>query len=646
LGTGLASSADRSIGAGLVRLGGIATLSGAIAFVLITALAFANGGYGAVSWGWAALVLLWVGALVVALSAEVRFGALELTSLVGLAGLLAWTLLSNLWTWSATRTVLEGERTVVYLVALCVLLVVGRRAGYRMILAGVWAATALVCTYSLVTRLFPRRFGVIDPIAGYRLSEPIGYWNSLGLFAAMGALLAVGFAARGRQTAFRALAAASLVVLLPTIYFTFSRGAWIAAGIGLAATIAIDSRRLRLLTTSILLVPATGLAVLLAYRSPALSRVHPSLSDAAAAGHRLAVWIVVLAVVNALVVIGLRAVERRAHVSALAKRAFAAALALVVVAALASAFVRFGGPVTIARHGWDAFAAPPPTVASGSLNSRLFNLSGTGRLPQWRVAIREFEQHPWLGSGAGTYELFWDHNRPFVGQIRDAHNLYIETLGELGFVGLALLVVALAPPLLAAVRARNRALVAPACGAYVAYLAHAIVDWDWELPAVTLAALACGAAVLVAARREVPGFALSPRLRLAAAVAALPLLLFVVIALVGNAATASATNAANDGNWSRAASQARSARRWAPWSATPWQLRAEAQLAGGNVPAARASFRTAVAKDPHDWTLWFGLAQVSHGAAARRALATARRLNPRSPEIAQYAAANASTLGR
>src|SRR5207248_4790686 len=133
---------------------------------------------------------------------------------------------------------------------------------------------------------------------------------------------------------------------------------------------------------------------------------------------RLAVWIAVLAVVNALVVIGLGAVERRAHVTASARRAFAAALVLVVVAALASVVVRFGGPATIARHGWHAFASPPRTATSGSLNSRLFNLSGSGRLPQWRLAFKEFEQHPWPGSGAGTYELFWGRYRPFVGQMR------------------------------------------------------------------------------------------------------------------------------------------------------------------------------------------------------------------------------------
>jgi hypothetical protein len=621
-------------------------LSAMASFVLVAALAFGNGGYGSISWGWSALAFIWVAGLALALRVDPRASALELTALAAFAGVLAWTLLSNLWTFSATRTMLEGQRTVVYVAGLAALLLVGRRASYRALLVGVWAAIVAACTYSLLTRLFPERLGLIVPIAGYRLSEAIRYWNALGVFAAMGAILALGFTARGRQGAFRAPAGASLLVLLPTIYFTFSRGAWIALGVGLAATIALDPRRLELLATLLLLVPATGLALMLAYRSRALNRIHPSLSDASAAGHRLAVWIVALAVVNAAVIIALAAVEDRVRVSRSVQRSFAAGVTLIIAAALVVGFFHFGGPESIARESWDAFATPPPRVRGG-LNERLFNLSGSGRLPAWKVAVTEVRGHPWLGSGAGTYELFWLRYRPYVGQIRDAHNLYLETLGELGLIGLTLLVLGFTPPLLAAIRARSRALVPPALGAYVAYLVHAIVDWDWELPAVTLTALACGAAILVAARGEHSTFALSMRIRVSALALALALGALVVVGLVGNTATSSASNAANAGDWRRVESKTQTARRWAPWSATPLLLHAETQLAAGRLAAARREFQQAVTKDPHDWTLWFGLAQVSDGRAARRALAQARKLNPRSPEIRRYLVTHPSpTVGR
>jgi tetratricopeptide (TPR) repeat protein len=253
------------------------------------------------------------------------------------------------------------------------------------------------------------------------------------------------------------------------------------------------------------------------------------------------------------------------------------------------------------------------------------------------VAWAQFEAHPWLGSGAGTYELAWLQRRPYVGQVRDAHNLYLETLAELGPVGLALLLAALCTPLFAALAARRQVLVPAAFGAYVAFLAHAAVDWDWEIPAVTLAAVFCAAAMLVAARDGGERTPL-PRARVAAVVIAIGLGACAFVGLLGNIKLAKANDAADAGNWNKAERNARSARSWAPWSAEPWQLLAEAQLAEGRDAAAEGTFRKAVAKDPNDWTLWFGLAQVTNGREQRRALAHARRLNPLSPEIAKYVA--------
>ena len=125
---------------------------------------------------------------------------------------------------------------------------------------------------------------------------------------------------------------------------------------------------------------------------------------------------------------------------------------------------------------------------------------------------------------------------------------------------------------------------------------HAIVDWDWELAAVTFAALGCGAAILVAARPEV-STVLSTRIRIGFLALVLPLIVLVVVGLVGNEATSSAKSAANSGNWRRVESKTQTAHRWAPWSATPLQLRAEAELAAGRLTPARREFERAVAKD-------------------------------------------------
>jgi O-antigen ligase len=87
----------------------------------------------------------------------------------------------------------------------------------------------------------------------------------------------------------------------------------------------------------------------------------------------------------------------------------------------------------------------------------------------------------------------------------DAHSLYFETLGELGLVGgllLGLFIFAVAAGTVAAARARPDDLVLPAAAAAMAAFAvHAGVDWDWELPAVTLPALLLAAAAVT---RESP----------------------------------------------------------------------------------------------------------------------------------------------
>src|SRR5205814_2689415 len=103
------------------------------------------------------------------------------------------------------------------------------------LVAGVWVAATLVCGYGALTHMYPGRFLGNDAIAGRRLAQPIGYWNSLGLLAAVGLLVAVGLVSTTRSRLLAAAAAASLVPLSLALYFTFSRG----ASIGLAAGVVV-----------------------------------------------------------------------------------------------------------------------------------------------------------------------------------------------------------------------------------------------------------------------------------------------------------------------------------------------------------------------------------------------------------------------
>jgi hypothetical protein len=118
------------------------------------------------------------------------------------------------------------------------------------------------------------------------------------------------------------------------------------------------------------------------------------------------------------------------------------------------------------------------------------------------VAWHQYLSHPLLGSGAGTYGRFWLESGRVAqwGGALDAHSLYLETLAELGPIGLCLVAAFLLYPLGRAVERRALPPVAPAAGAMTAFLVHAGLDWDWELPAVVVAGLACGAVVAFAER--------------------------------------------------------------------------------------------------------------------------------------------------
>jgi tetratricopeptide (TPR) repeat protein len=196
------------------------------------------------------------------------------------------------------------------------------------------------------------------------------------------------------------------------------------------------------------------------------------------------------------------------------------------------------------------------------------------------------------------------------------------------------------------VQARDHALVPAACGAYLAYLAHAAVDWDWEMPAVTVAALFCGLAILVAGRRDGRPRSMSQQVRVGAVVVTFALSGFALLALVGNSAVAAAEATVWD-DPDEAEAEARKAIRWAFWSSDPWRVLGQAQLAKGDASAARASLRKAIAKEPRDWNLWYQLALASdERKAAREALAEAARLNPRSVEVAQLRSALAAGRGK
>lgn len=123
----------------------------------------------------------------------------------------------------------------------------------------------------------------------------------------------------------------------------------------------------------------------------------------------------------------------------------------------------------------------------------------------WGVAAQGFAEAPVQGGGAGTYEFLWERLRPRDLPVTDAHSLPLETLAELGVVGLALLLTGLVTLLVAtgrAARGTDNILYGVVFCVGIAWVAHAAIDWDWETPVVTLPLFVLGGAVLGSRRAE------------------------------------------------------------------------------------------------------------------------------------------------
>jgi hypothetical protein len=241
-----------------------------------------------------------------------------------------------------------------------------------------------------------------------------------------------------------------------------------------------------------------------------------------------------------------------------------------------------------------------------------FALRGHERTAYWHVAVREAEAHPVAGSGAGTFADWWLRERSTAISTKEAHSLYLETLAELGPLGLALVLSAFAVAAAAAFRGGR-----PVVGAgLTAYAIGAAVDFHWELAGVTVPAVVLGAAAVSAPRAH------------RSSVQALPVLITLIAATVlayaGNERLASARAALSLGDDARAAADARSALRFAPFSSDAWGVI-------GDATHSAAAYRRGIALDRTHWSLWFKLAAVTSGEPHRLALREAARLNPLGP---------------
>jgi O-antigen ligase len=161
-----------------------------------------------------------------------------------------------------------------------------------------------------------------------------------------------------------------------------------------------------------------------------------------------------------------------------------------------------GGLLIAALEGKPEGTSPVP----GATPARLSSVD-SNRYHYWEEAGSTFAEHPLHGIGSGGFQVEWLKVYQRFDASGDAHSLYLETAAELGVVGVAFMLLLLGgvgTALLRLYRIDPGAASGLAAG-LAAWAFHAGLDWDWEMPAVTLPALLLAAAAIAwSERREAP----------------------------------------------------------------------------------------------------------------------------------------------
>ena len=115
------------------------------------------------------------------------------------------------------------------------------------------------------------------------------------------------------------------------------------------------------------------------------------------------------------------------------------------------------------------------------------DMSIQGRLNFWRAAVLIFRDHPLLGTGPGTFGAVHPrYQRDVRFYARDAHNLYVQTLAEMGIPGglaLGLLILTIARgwtrTLQESMSGESHSLVLGGGLGVLAFFIHSAMDMDW-----------------------------------------------------------------------------------------------------------------------------------------------------------------------
>lgn len=628
------------------RFDGDALAAWALAFAAVFYLAMRNGGFGTAVSGQFGLLMWWAVLLIALAGLAPRLSAWGWVGVGLLLAMAAWTALGIGGSESQERTLAEVGRVATYAGALLLALVVQARAGSRPIVSGLACAIGLVTVLAVLSRLHAEWFPHNDQIefldtSTRRLSYPLNYWNALATLMAVGFMLLLAVGSTARTTAGKALAMSVAPVSCLGIYLCVSRGGVILIVIGTLIYLALADDRLSKAVSTVIAGAGGGVLILAASARDAVQSGLDTVAARSEGGEMIVICMIVMAGV-ALLHLGvdwLARHERRPRWSIVPRRQ--AAIGAGAALALACTVFVVAGGVQELGDRWEAFKEPPAksgAVTDANAFARLQDSAGQGRYQYWESAIEQYKSDKLRGTGGATFALWWPRHATVEGPVLDAHNLYLQTLGELGVVGVLVLLGFVAMTLIAGVRLaiRTTADARVRCAAATAGLAtfwlDGTVEWVWQMPVLAVVTMFLAAVLL--GRGTIQRGALGMRWR--AALAGVAVVAIVPIAMATSVAAQldRSQAAVRAGELGSALDLARSASRVQPGAAGPKLQEALVLEQAGDLRRALTLSGEAVEREPTNWKPWLVRARIAQRVgrrqAALRAFRTARRLNPQS----------------
>jgi O-Antigen ligase len=602
-------------------------------------LSFNAGGYFPSAPGFVAIVF--AQALVLRTTLAARpfegFSRALAVPLAALALYAVWQLASALWSHATARALDSYDRTLLYVLAFALfgsLRYTRERVGWlvRMLVVGL----AAVCLIGLLSRVLPHAWPTAETFFANRLNYPLTYWNAEGMLAAVVLILGLHLSAdRSEHWGVRVLAAAVLPAIAATLLLTFSRGATGAAVIGVLAYCL--TTRSNTLPTALLAVAAPiAVAMRSAWDATALATNHPTTSAAISQGRHVAVVVgacmVGAGLLRAVLLLADRRIAELALVRVPPRRAVRVGVGAgvgigVVLLALAA------GAGGYAHRQYDKFVNGTREPRVVQVRDRLTDPANDGRLPLWRAAIDIYDTQKLHGTGAGTYQDYYTRYRSETVYVVDTHSLYLQSLAELGLVGLALILVVVCGilgGLAMRIRGPDRAVFAALFAVVLAWAVHQAFDWDWQMPAVTLGVFILAGLALARPADGKPGHSGLPAGR---TLVALGWLILAVAPLLVGVSYARLQRSGHDlkrGDCVGAKNEALSSLSLSAKRPQAYTIVGVCDLQQGFAQGAVTAMAQATSLEPQSWeaAFWLAVARAAAGIDPHPAIQQALALNP------------------